>query len=284
MSDNNKERKRARDTEWQQNHRARMSELVRLRRQDLQDKFFEMYGSKCACPGCNETNRAFLTLDHINNDGYLIRCKYGESKKYGNFNTYKEAIKEYRPDKYQTLCFSCNCGKNKNGGICPHIKIQVSLDASTLRQQKRFEAFLSMYGQKCNCPGCTESSKSFLTLDHVQNDGHKERQNLNRWDICRAATDHYCPEKYQVLCFNCNCGKNKNKGVCPHLGIQQSRLVRNRRRNKFTLEQVKEIRRIYIHGSHTYGASALAKKYGVWRCTVEDIVFNKTWKEDYNSL
>lgn len=186
MSDNNKERKRLRDIEWQQGHRERMSELARLRRQDLQDKFFEMYGSKCACPGCSETNRAFLTLDHINNDGYLVRCKYGESKKYGNFNTYKEAVKEYRPDKYQTLCFNCNCGKNKNGG------------------------------------------------------------------------------------------------TCPHLGINKVPLIRTNRRSKLTQEQVNEIRSTHVQGSHVYGISALAKRYGVWRCTVEDIILNKTWKE-YNS-
>ena len=24
------------------------------------------------------------------------------------------------------------------------------------------------------------------------------------------------PEGFQVLCFNCNCGKEINKGVCPH--------------------------------------------------------------------
>ena len=26
------------------------------------------------------------------------------------------------------------------------------------------------------------------------------------------------PEGFQVLCFNCNCGKARNKGICPHSG------------------------------------------------------------------
>lgn len=25
------------------------------------------------------------------------------------------------------------------------------------------------------------------------------------------------PEGYQVLCYNCNCGKSINNGICPHL-------------------------------------------------------------------
>jgi hypothetical protein len=26
------------------------------------------------------------------------------------------------------------------------------------------------------------------------------------------------PDTITLLCFNCNCGKGRNKGVCPHKG------------------------------------------------------------------
>jgi hypothetical protein len=29
-------------------------------------------------------------------------------------------VKQGFPDGFQTLCFNCNVGKYKNGGVCPH--------------------------------------------------------------------------------------------------------------------------------------------------------------------
>lgn len=26
-------------------------------------------------------------------------------------------------------------------------------------------------------------------------------------------------DRYQLLCFNCNCGRHRNGGVCPHKGV-----------------------------------------------------------------
>lgn len=36
-------------------------------RQRIKQKVFDHYGERCAC--CGETERLFLTLDHVNNDG-----------------------------------------------------------------------------------------------------------------------------------------------------------------------------------------------------------------------
>ena len=71
-----------------------------------------MYGDKCAC--CGETEKAFLTMDHVQDDGYIDRktkCQH---------TIFVEAIKEHNPEKYQTLCRNCNWGRRVNGGICPH--------------------------------------------------------------------------------------------------------------------------------------------------------------------
>jgi hypothetical protein len=78
----------------------------------VNNRFFELYGNKCAC--CGEMNRLFLTLDHINDNGRE------ELKTLGNQQIRQKAIKDYRPDIYQVLCYNCNCGRAKNGGICPH--------------------------------------------------------------------------------------------------------------------------------------------------------------------
>ena len=77
------------------------------------NKIFDYYGRICKC--CGEDIPKFLTIDHINNDGYL-------HKELG-INRYKEILKEIfngLGDKYQVLCMNCNFGKKINKGICPH--------------------------------------------------------------------------------------------------------------------------------------------------------------------
>lgn len=68
---------------------------------------FEHYGNKCTC--CDLDDIDFLTIDHINNDGYKDRRL-----------NYQTVIKRNFPTDLQLLCWNCNLGKAMNGGICPH--------------------------------------------------------------------------------------------------------------------------------------------------------------------
>jgi len=83
------------------------------------------------------------------------------------------------------------------------------------REQKKIEV-INMYGGKCAC--CSESNLGFLTIDHINNDGGiKRKENTSEGNII----DHLFHKpidklNYQILCFNCNYGKNCNNGVCPH--------------------------------------------------------------------
>lgn len=75
----------------------------------------------------------------------------------------------------------------------------------------RLEA-LRMYGEVCVC--CGEDNVRFLTFDHINNDGHKNRKvgrQLYRYILTNKPTD------LQLLCFNCNCGRSLNSGQCPHI-------------------------------------------------------------------
>jgi len=81
----------------------------------------EHYGGKCAC--CGETNIKFLTIDHINNDGFKWR------KDHGNDNIGYWLARHAYPEGYQILCFNCNCGRQfnqENPGICPHREVEIS--------------------------------------------------------------------------------------------------------------------------------------------------------------
>jgi hypothetical protein len=181
----------------------------------LRDSFLEMYGTACVC--CGETQKIFLTIDHKKSDGCTERQRLGGKEPY---RALVDAIKVYNPAKYQVLCFNCNCGRDLNDGICPHNSSSVPriIDvAGYLYRQRLHKDFLASYGKVCSC--CGEGIARFLTVDHIQNDGHIERKKSRGGEpyrTIRSALEKYQPEKYQTLCFNCNCGKSKNGGICPH--------------------------------------------------------------------
>jgi len=110
----------------------------------LKDQFIEMYGWVCAC--CGESNPAFLTLDHVKNDGTEHRNKHTHVRfeevesngiKFPRFlglstnrvALMKEVLSEYRPDRYRILCYNCNFGRAHNGGLCPHKRESPDLKA-----------------------------------------------------------------------------------------------------------------------------------------------------------
>jgi hypothetical protein len=74
---------------------------------------------KCACEECyyhaHDCPIEFLTIDHINNDGY----KEGHKREH----VCEELRSRNYPEGYQVLCMNCNFGKRMNDGICPHKRI-----------------------------------------------------------------------------------------------------------------------------------------------------------------
>lgn len=95
------------------------SEYMKNYRRKLKEVVYAFYGNKCVC--CEETQPEFLTLDHINNDGYLDKTENGY--KLTSATLWIKIIKNNFPSSYQILCFNCNIGKRINGGRCPHRNI-----------------------------------------------------------------------------------------------------------------------------------------------------------------
>jgi len=83
-------------------------------RKQLKKDIYDHYGRICAC--CGESDPRFLSLDHINNDGNKHRREFGMSV----WTLYAWIRNNNFPDSIQVLCYSCNCGKAHNHGICPH--------------------------------------------------------------------------------------------------------------------------------------------------------------------
>lgn len=118
----------------------------------------------------------------------------------------------------QGLCKDCGVNKKRpNVGTC--------LDCSSKYKKQRkqdyallYKEVLSHYGNCCAC--CKEAGKLFLTIDHVNNDGNVQRKLLGGratgGSLYLAIIKADFPKDLQILCYNCNFGKHRNGGVCPH--------------------------------------------------------------------
>ena len=98
-------------------------------------------------------------------------------------------------------------------------KIRTAEAEKTRRNQDkcREEVYSYYGGYKCNC--CGETERTFLSIDHINNDGAAQR----RAGLHNGGSAFYAwlrknkfPDGYQVLCMNCQVGKHRNGGVCPH--------------------------------------------------------------------
>lgn len=70
-------------------------------------------------------------------------------------------------------------------------------------------------GPHCNC--CGETRVAFLQVDHINNDGAKHRKEVCSGEFYRWIIKNNFPKDLQILCANCNWGKYRNGGVCPHV-------------------------------------------------------------------
>lgn len=75
---------------------------------------------------------------------------------------------------------------------------------------------IDAYGRVCAC--CGESEPIFLDLDHVHNNGNAHRREVgnNTQVMLELQRLGWPTGDYQLLCCNCNQGKARNGGVCPH--------------------------------------------------------------------
>jgi len=94
-----------------------------------------------------------------------------------------------------------------------------ALNAST--QRARYRALraevLKAYGGQCAC--CGESTPQFLELDHVNTNGASHRREIGRGSDATyrwAKSRGFPKDLFQLMCANCNQGRARNGGVCPH--------------------------------------------------------------------
>jgi len=112
--------------EWRSKNRVKVNKRARDRNKELKDCVFAHYGNICEC--CGEHVRAFLTIDHVNNDGGLHRRN---GTHLPGASLYRWIIKNHFPTDLRLLCYNCNCArKNTPNNICPH-KMQTASGHAT---------------------------------------------------------------------------------------------------------------------------------------------------------
>lgn len=86
----------------------------RVVRQSQKQQLFALRGGRCEC--CDEGNLAFLTIDHINGlEG---------GKRESTIQILNMIEKFGWPKNLRLLCYNCNMGRARQGGICPHVRTQ----------------------------------------------------------------------------------------------------------------------------------------------------------------
>lgn len=86
---------------------------------------------------------------------------------------------------------------------------------SKTRNQFLKAEIIAAYGRVCAC--CGETEMAFLSIDHINRDGHVHRKRVGPggavWADLRKRG--YPQEGYRVLCMNCQWGYRIH-GLCPH--------------------------------------------------------------------
>jgi len=178
--------------------------------------------NKIYCEECFQKDKKYYpaTMEkyyNTRNNHQCVKCKtetkdgaYCEECKI--YMKAKDKIGYYR-HKANNLCVVCGETKNVDGVLCSSCAI-INNDKSKNIRKNQKKLVMDHYGNKCFC--CGETNIQFLTIDHINNDGYKQdkktRVVLYRWII-----NNNFPEKmFQIACYNCNCGRAKNNGICPH--------------------------------------------------------------------
>lgn len=103
----------ARVQKYRKEHPEQSKATDKKERRNRRKEAINHYGGICTC--CGERHIAFLTIDHINNNGAAHRKELKSS----GTTLYRWLKRNNWPVGFQVLCYNCNHAKYTEG-TCPH--------------------------------------------------------------------------------------------------------------------------------------------------------------------
>lgn len=112
--------------------------------------------------------------------------------------------------------------RNKKHRKTPLGKKQALAGARRSRWRARMACLQHYSGIEPQCACCGECELGFLTIDHINSDGsaHRKKSPKTAAGMYFWLQRNGFPTGFQILCFNCNMGREQNGGICPHTQTQ----------------------------------------------------------------
>lgn len=87
--------------------------------------------------------------------------------------------------------------------------------AKQLLHKQNRAIVIERMGGMCEC--CGETETAFMEVDHINDDGKQQRlKHPGQATIYWWLVKHNFPAGFRLLCSNCNRGRWRNGGICPH--------------------------------------------------------------------
>lgn|ERR1700694_342656 len=132
-------------------------------------------------------------------------------------NNSRQHMKKWREGLIKKgLCASCGKVPVQDFKTCLICRLASNV-RTTARDRRYRKIVLAHYGGYCTC--CGETEEAFLDLAHVNDDGQQHRKIAGKGNgFCRWLVLNNFPTEFEIeiQCSNCNQGKRRNGGVCPH--------------------------------------------------------------------
>lgn len=191
------------------------------------------------CTACEETRpETEFWLDKRKQRRIAIchDCRYQRAAAWraANVDTIRKKNREWQLKNPERVRAAMERWKQRNPGVAnERARVWFEKNKPLARARNReaqrklkAAAYAAYGGFKCAC--CGETTEAFLSLDHVNNDGAQHRKISDRRKIYHWLRDNKYPTGFQVLCMNCNFGKARNGGICPHKNNSEGSTTRRK--------------------------------------------------------
>jgi hypothetical protein len=202
--EDNKEIIKERQKEYNLKNKEQVKGYNKGYRKNLKRKVFDTLGG-CKCFLCGDNISGHLTVDHIDNTGYIDK-RIG----LGAGNLYSSIVKgKYPQDKIsnlRVLCWNHNLSRRRE-----YLNVPSEDQTAAQRWQTKLwkEAF-NFFGP-CHCG---ISDLKFLTISHIHNDGAERKRNgeprgglILLIKFRKLGWPESLKEDFCLECFNHNCEK-----------------------------------------------------------------------------